>query len=139
MTRRVKEDRVEALKFLINESQDAGAQIKRILLALIEASDGLTKPVYFTDFTKRVACGISDVLDQKSDVHLKKLFCLLGTKFQFSSQFGHFDSRGFRSLTYPGKLYTVTIWFSPFMYDRSAKEVTSKQIHKILKQLFKKT
>ena len=119
---RVSKERIDILKYIIFNSKDASPDTKRILFALIEASDSLTKPVYFTSHSKDVAHGIHNMLSCGYHTHLSEFTNLLCEGFHFS--------HGVRSPK-PDRKYDQTIWLAFEFYDSEATEITEEQVNKV--------
>ena len=121
MKETIKPERIAALEYLILHSKDAGKEIKDICLALIKASDNLTKPVFFTSYSEKAAYDIEDMNCALHGTHLNKLMELMGTDFYFSHHDGYFSGPSeFTIGRYPGKRFTHTIWLSPVRFDKTA-------------------
>ncbi len=128
----VKPEQLQALKYLILHSKDAGPETKKALFALIDASEGLTKSVCYTGHSQDITEGIENVLCCQHATHLSTIMTLIGTSFDFSHHDGYFAKLGkFKIEIKPFKRYTHTIWLSPESYDKKAVEISEKQVDRV--------
>jgi len=125
----VKPEQIQALKYLIFCSKDAGSETKKTLFALIDASEGLTKSVCYTGYSQDISYGIENLLCSHHATHLNTVMTLIGTNFNFSHHDGYFVKSGkFKIELKPFKKITHTIWLSPESYDKKAVEISEKQV-----------
>lgn len=123
------QSKIYILKHLIINSDDAGPKTKRACLALIDASDNMTKPVFITVFSKKAAYGIENLNCSSRNTRLYEKTKELDLPFHFSHHDGYFsESEGFKVGIYPGKKITHTIWLSSVSYDPGAAEATEEMI-----------
>jgi len=127
------DDQINALKYLIFMSKDAGPETKKICFALIDASERFKKPVYFTGNTKDAQFGVHDMVSSNGTTHLSEILKTVGLKFRFSHHDGFFVSGGnfFQSRFRKGEKHTHTIWLSETCYDRFASEIKKEDVEKV--------
>ena len=130
MKKKFSNTQIKALKYLIYMSNDAGPETKKICFALIDASEGLTKPVYFTsNFEDNSDCGTHNMVSVNGTTHLQELLMTMGTKFIFCTHSGHFDFAGnYNGKSREGENNTLTIWLSNVRYDKNASPIASKLV-----------
>ncbi|MFA6194987.1 MAG: hypothetical protein WC719_04670 [Patescibacteria group bacterium] len=125
----IKPERIEVLKYLILHSKDAPWEAKNACVALIEASAGMTKSVFITTYSEKVAYGIEDMNCAFHGTHLNKLMELMGADFKFSHHDGYFSEPGkFQVGLCHGEEFTHTIWLSPILFDDAAEKVKLAEI-----------
>jgi len=123
------QNQINALKYLILVSPDCGQETKKACFALIDASEGLTKPVFFTGYSEDITYGVHGMCCSHGKTHLDALMHLMGMEFKFSHHGGYFISPGnFQSKLKRWKKYTHTIWLSPQTYERQATEIPLKKV-----------
>lgn len=95
----VTEKQFTALKYLICVSEDGNDLMKRILVFLIDQSEGLTKEVCLTLQDGREGysgeeihkAAINGMFSSNGNTHLNELMILMGSELDFSLHFGDFD------------------------------------------------
>jgi hypothetical protein len=128
----VSKEQINALKYLILKSQSSGPETKKVCFALIDASEGLTKPVCFTGYSEDITYGVHDMSSSLRNTHLGALMKLIGTNFEFSDHDGYFSKTGeFLTKIHPEEKRTRTIWLSSKPYDREAEKVTVEQVEAV--------
>lgn len=123
----ITEEQIKALKYLIYKSEDAGPETKKACFALIDASEGLTKPVCFTGYSADINSGVNNMISPLGSTHLNRIMEAMGTNFRFSFDEGYFDKGEFKHEIRPGKNRTNTIWLSAEEHDKQAREVSSDE------------
>jgi len=132
MNQKATEKQIKALKYLVFKSKDAGPETKKACLALIDASQGLTKPVFFTGYSKDIYDGAHGIISGQGTTHLNQVMKVLGTEFVFSSHDGFFTAPGqFQSGSRIGEKHTRTLWLSSTECDSSASEISLDQVEAI--------
>ncbi len=122
----ISQKQINALKYLIFKSEDARDWARKILLALIDASKGLTKPVYFTGNLNEVY--MEDMFCTHHSTHLHEVVKLTGSKFKFSHHDGYFSCTGkFKPCNHPKKGNLHTVWLSTEKYDKKAKKLVENK------------
>ena len=123
---------IKALKYLIFKSKDCGPETKKICFALIDASEGLTKPVYFTANSKDAQDGPACMVSSVSSTHLQEVLKAAGSDTVLSHHGGFFVSPGiFKPELRNKEKHTHTIWLSFKRYDKKAFEVTKETVEKV--------
>ncbi len=131
MKNKLSKKQINALKHLIMFSRDCGEETKRACFALIDASEGLTNPVYFTGYTEDISDGVHALSSYFRTTHLDQIMIAMGIKFKFSHLGGHFtDSINSKFVVkrIKGKEHAHTIWLSSERYDQKAKPITQKEV-----------
>jgi len=114
---------VEILKYFLIKSQDGSDFIKKILFALLDASENDTKEVHLTldkNTMESVVSGnkfyspMQSLFSCKEETHLHQLCALAGSKKVFS-----FHAGGYRKdFSFDGELGTYTVWFAESRFGR---------------------
>lgn len=126
------DEQINALKYLIFMSKDAGPETKKACFAMIDASERFTKAVYFTGNTKDIQYGVHNMVSSNGTTYLDEILKAIGIKFLFSHHHGYFISSGNFNPEYKnGENHTHTIWLSNERYDKFATEVISEDAEKI--------
>jgi len=127
-------EQIDVLKYLISTSKDAGEETKKACLALINASQGLSIPVYFTGHSKDISFGVHNMVSAHGTTHLNEIMRLMNTKWRFSHHGGYFEkiTKSFIVQMSNGHKYTHTIWLSPVRYDEKAIGINRDQVDAIV-------
>lgn len=148
MKANVSEEQINALKYLIlnlNGSDEA----KKIVFALIDASERLTKPVAYTASTHELVGKVSSFIHSDKGINLRRIIKLLGVSFNtdsdressrnvtvnpnnvwhFSDHDGYFSEGEYKVAMRPGEEHTVTFWLSFHSYDHKAIEIFEEQVN----------
>lgn len=146
MERQVSKEQIYTLKEIILRLH-VSQELKKIFFALIAASDMLTKPVFYTVYSARIAKGAHRVIRGE----MRSAMWLIGADFnphpvtrssinetltnrqwKFSFHGGYFSEGKFNSgETRPGKSSSYTIWLSLHAYDYEAMEVNSEEVKRV--------
>jgi len=146
MNTNVSQKQINALKYLILHSR-VNQEVKKILFALIDASEKFTIPVAFTTCSRKTIYNLEHVIHSDGvPPHLNEIMKLLGVDYNpnrkiqtergmspintwgFSRHDGYLSEGEFIISMRPGKKYTRTVWLSFEWYDRQAKEITQEQV-----------
>jgi hypothetical protein len=110
-------DQIAVLRYMIYKSKDGNNLAKRILIYLLNASEGLTKQVCLclvegmTGYTRREIEAAADTMSAMDSgnctTHLHMLTMLMGTEMHFSCHGG--VPEGEKGFNYDGKGYTFFI------------------------------
>lgn len=123
---------INAIKYLIYMSRNAGEESKRICFALIDASEKFTKPVYYTSNSKDGEIGVDCMVSSAGQTHLQEILKAMGVDFCFSHCGGYFaPETGFVERLKPGERYTHTSWLSKKRYDRDAIEISQEEVEEM--------
>ena len=133
METKITEDQINVLKYLITKSKDAGEKTKKACLALIDASQDLSRPVYFTGYSKDIAFGVHEMVSTHGSTYLNEIMRLMSTNWSFSHHGGYHEKT---TQMFVGRMkddckYTHTIWLSPIRYDSKAIGISSDQVDMI--------
>lgn len=140
----ISKKQIEALKHLVL-GFDTIDEVKKILFALINASDGLTQPVCFTIYSVNLVLPMANVLSSNFsplDAMMELLgagynpnkdkdFELLDEVWMFSHHDGYFSEGKFIIAIRPGKESSRTVWLSLRSYDKKAKEITEADVEEV--------
>lgn len=132
MTKRITPNQVKALLYLILRSSDADSECKKILFAMIKNSGNLTKPVYFTTHSKKVADSIDRLLCYDHKTYLNEIFMVMGSDFRLYHHNGSFSELGQFQADYSlKKKIAYTIFLSVEPYDDDALEIRPDKVTNI--------
>ncbi len=127
-------EQISALKYLILNSKDADDEDKKICFALIDASQGFTKPVYFTIKDLPIdgeIPGIDRMVSSVGSTHLDAIMTALGTKYRFSFHGGYFRNKiWYSKIRVKGK-WDFTVWLSDTRYDRQATSINKNRVSRV--------
>lgn len=127
---KMKQERVDSLKYMIRRSKGFNPEIRKIYCALLDASDGLTRPVCFTLYSDDMVASVNAFMSLIEPTHLKNLndmIWLMGYGFLFNCRRGFFLSPGEFQNSHPSR-FPHTVWLSEDLYDKSALEITKEQV-----------
>ncbi len=132
MKKKVTKRQLDILKFVILNSRDCGDETKKACLALIDASEKLTKSVFCTGYSEDITFGLHNMLSLNGKTHLDSKLSQLDTKLKFSHFGGYFHNGKLINYCREGKKYTHTIILSPYYYGSERMiEVTAEQVEAI--------
>ena len=129
-TIKMKQERVDSLKYMIRRSKGLNPEVRKIYCALLDASDGLTRPVYFTTFSSDFTSSVDVFISLNEIEYLKNLngmISLIGSDFRLHCHKGFFSGPGNFQDSHPSS-FPHTVWLSADLYDRSASEITKEQV-----------
>lgn len=150
MKTEVTEEQMDALKCFVIHS-DVDDETKKVILALISASDNLTQPIAITLYSKEVISNVRTFIQSENKLCLRLIMKLIGANYnpysdkslpknlvitsssawRFTSCDGYFLDGIYIQNIKPGTEYTRTIWLSLHPYDREAMEITQKEVNAI--------
>lgn len=121
----VTDRQVEIIKYLISNFKEGNEEAKKVLLALVDASENFTKRVFYIDGMNKIGEGMNDLISKK-EAYLNLAIELTGSKFFFS----HCEGRVGANLDeLPSDCYLVFLsctWFSPYAQEIKLEEVSEK-------------
>lgn len=120
----ITEDQIKALKYFILNSKDCGPETKKACFAMLDASEMLTEPVFYTGNSADIAYGIHDMQ------FLNEFMRAMNTRFHFSHHCGYFLAPGQLLTEFrPGEDHTHTIFLSEESYCKTGKEVLAAEVN----------
>jgi len=117
---------------LVSGSKDANEESKRVCLALMRASDGFKKPVFYTGSSKHILEGIHNMISSQRETCLNTAVALI-SDFEFKEHYGHVLNGELCTEDHPKKGKTNTIWLADYRclkLDAKAKEVSQEEVDK---------
>jgi hypothetical protein len=150
MNTNVSQGQIDALKYLI-PNLDGDDEVKKVIFALIDASECLTKPVAYTTTSPELISKIRQFIGSEKVICLRWLMRLLGANFnpdsdpqlsknyavtidsawRFSSHDGYLSNGKFVVEMLAGCDNTRTFWLSFHSYDPDATEISEAQVSKV--------
>ncbi|MFA6514100.1 MAG: hypothetical protein WCT50_02290 [Patescibacteria group bacterium] len=150
MNTNVSQEQINALKCLII-NLDGDNEVKKVIFALIDASECLTKPVAYTTTSPELINKISLFINSGEGIRLKGLMKLLGANFnpdsnhqstknfaitadsawRFSKHDGCLSNGKFIVEMLPGCDDTRTFWLSFHSYDPDAAQISEAQVNQM--------
>ena len=116
----ITQDQINTLKYLIWKSKNASNKEKKIFMALLDASNFLTKPVCI----KMKGVSFRDAGSSLGTTHIDQVMRLI-TNFRFSdADICLSEEAGVRK-------YSHKLWLSNIRYDPKAKKITKKQVDEV--------
>lgn len=144
--KRLSEKQVRAFKCLILNTKET-RKIRKILFALFEASNELTKPVAFTSYSRKTVFRIDNFMKFGGGINWHEIMQLLNADFNpnpyfepegetdhcewhFDQSDGYFSGGEFIPAVRAGKEYSRTIWLTYKNHDPKAMKISSEQVDK---------
>jgi hypothetical protein len=142
----ITEKQIAALRYLIFRAKPDNKLIKQVLVYLLEKSGGMREQVYLSlhqdregytgEEISRAAIALHAFESCNGNVHLDQIMIAMGTDFQFSTHYGHYETPGGTFITkglFPGAPnrpddsrddpLRYTFWLAKGSYGRAGGEI----------------